>query len=198
MIEFAKSRPIVIVQYQPRWADEFLQIGGELRQVLGATAVRIDHIGSTAVPNLAAKDIIDIQITVADLADETIVRKLSAAGFVGREGLRRDEFIGFAVQETPQLQKRFFREREGERRTHMHIREDGRFNQRYPLLFRDFLRADELICQGYGLIKQRLSQIFPESVEGYLYIKDPLMDMIFHMAETWAESTNWSPDKGFL
>jgi GrpB-like predicted nucleotidyltransferase (UPF0157 family) len=198
MIEFAKSRPIVIVPYQPRWADEFLQIGTELRQVLGATAVRIDHIGSTAVPNLPAKDIIDIQITVADLADETIVHKLSAAGFVGREGLRRDEFIGFADQDTPQLQKRFFREREGERRTHMHIREDGRFNQRYPLLFRDFLRADAITCQGYGLIKQRLSQIFPESIEGYLYIKDPLMDMIFHMAETWAESTNWLPDKGFL
>lgn len=198
MIEFPKSRPIVIVPYQPRWVDEFLQIGGELRRVLGATAVRIDHIGSTAVPNLAAKDIIDIQITVADLADETIVHKLSTAGFVGHEGLRRDEFIGFADQETPQLQKRFFREREGERRTHIHIREDGRFNQRYPLLFRDFLRADEIICQGYGLIKQRLSQIFPESIEGYLYIKDPLMDMIFHMAETWAESTNWSPNDDYL
>ncbi len=198
MIEFPKSRPIVIVPYQPRWVDEFLQIGGELRRVLGATAVRIDHIGSTAVPNLAAKDIIDIQITVADLADEAVVHKLSAAGFVGREGLRRDEFIGFADQETPQLQKRFFREREGERRTHIHIREDGRFNQRYPLLFRDFLRADEIICQGYGLIKQRLSQIFPESIEGYLYIKDPLMDMIFHMAETWAESTNWSPNDDYL
>lgn len=198
MMEFAKSRPIVIVPYQPRWVDEFGQIGGELRRVLGDTAVRIDHIGSTSIPNLPAKDVIDVQITVADLADETIVHKLSAAGFVGREGLRRDEFIGFEDQETPQLQKRFFREREGERRTHMHIREDGRFNQRYPLLFRDFLRADEIMCKGYGLIKQRLSEIFPESVEGYLYIKDPLMDMIFHMAETWAASTDWSPGKEFL
>ena len=198
MIEFEKSRPIVIDVYQPRWVDEFGQIGSALRRVLGDTAVRIDHIGSTSIPDLPAKDIIDVQVTVADLDDATIVQKLSAAGFQGREGLRRDDFIGFADQQSPQLQKRYFREREGERRTHIHIREYGRFNQRYPLLFRDFLRADAITRDGYGLIKQRLSQIFPESIDGYLYIKDPLMDMISHAAELWAENSNWVPDEDYL
>ncbi len=194
MIEFAKSRPIVIVPYQPSWVDEFTQIGGELRRVLGDTAVRIDHIGSTSVPDLPAKDIIDIQVTVADLGDEAVLQKLWAAGFQSDGQYSRDDFVGFADQQTPQLRKRFFREREGERRTHIHIRENGRFNQRYPLLFRDYLRAEPVMRQGYAVIKQRLSQIFPESIDGYLYIKDPLMDMIFHAAQMWAKSSNWSPD----
>ena len=126
MIEFTKSRPIVIVPYQARWGDEFVQIGSELRNVLGDTAVRIDHIGSTSVPNLPAKDIIDIQMTVADLDDQTIAQKLDAAGFQKAGMLRRDEFIGFA-EDSPELRKRYAREREGAKRTHIHIRENGRF-----------------------------------------------------------------------
>jgi len=61
---FEKSRPIVIVPYSESWKHEFIKIGTDLRNVLGASVLRIDHIGSTAVPQLAAKDVIDIQITV--------------------------------------------------------------------------------------------------------------------------------------
>jgi GrpB-like predicted nucleotidyltransferase (UPF0157 family) len=53
--------------YQPTWRDDFLTLGRNLRQALGDLALRIDHIGSTAVPGLAAKDIIDIQVTVLNL-----------------------------------------------------------------------------------------------------------------------------------
>ncbi len=198
MKKFAKSRPIVIEPYQPRWVDDFIYIGSKLRLALGDTVIRIDHVGSTSVPTLSAKDVIDIQITVADLSNEAIVRKLRSAGFQGDAELRYDGFIGFEDAQTKELEKLYFREREGDPRTHIHIREDGRFNQRYALLFRDFLRADEISRKGYGLIKERLSHIFPESIDGYLYIKDPLMDMIFHMAEAWAEQTDWSPDYDYL
>lgn len=198
MKKFAKSRPIVIEPYQPRWVDDFIYIGSKLRLALGDTVIRIDHVGSTSVPTLSAKDIVDIQITVADLSSEAIVRKLRSAGFQGDAELRYDEFIGFDDAQTEELEKLYFREREGDSRTHIHIREDGRFNQRYALLFRDFLRADEISRTGYGLIKERLSNVFPESNDGYLYIKDPLMDMIFHMAETWAGKTNWSPSDDYL
>ena len=60
---------VVIEPYSERWAGEFAGLARRLRDVLGERALRIDHIGSTAVPGLAAKDRIDIQVTVADLAD---------------------------------------------------------------------------------------------------------------------------------
>lgn len=197
MITFEKSRPIVVVPYQSRWVDEFQELGGRLRQVLGDTAVRIDHIGSTSIPDLPAKDIIDIQVTVADLDDPAIVAKLVVAGYEMRVEYGRDEYIGIPDPDSPELRKRYCREPEGERRTHIHIRQDGRFNQQYSLLFRDYLRAHPLMRDGYALIKMRLAEIFPDSIEGYLYIKDPLMDMLFVAAHEWAQTVNWQPDEAY-
>lgn len=198
MIQFMKSRPIIIVPYQPQWVAEFQQIGRQLRQVLGDTAVRIDHIGSTSVPDLPAKDIIDIQITVADLDNPAIVEKLVGAGYEMRAEYGRDEYIGIPDPDSPELRKRYGREPEGSRRTHIHIREDGRFNQRYPLLFRDYLRVHPIMRDGYALIKTRLAEIFPDSIDGYLYIKDPLMDILFAAAQEWARAANWQPDQEYL
>lgn len=52
--------------------------------------------------------------------------------------------------------------------------------------------------QGYAILKSRLAEIFLESIEGYLYIKDPLMDMIFATAQEWAKISQWQPDEHFL
>jgi dephospho-CoA kinase len=60
---------VAIVDYDPSWPDQFEQLAAALRRRLGDAAMGIDHIGSTAVPGLAAKDVIDLQVTVAGLAD---------------------------------------------------------------------------------------------------------------------------------
>ena len=59
-------QPIEVAAYDPAWPVRFAELGRELRAKLGAVALRIDHIGSTSVPGLAAKPIIDIQVSVAD------------------------------------------------------------------------------------------------------------------------------------
>ena len=66
------------------------------------------------------------------------------------------------------------------------------------ILFRDFLRCNETVRLSYEQIKRRLARIFPENIDGYLYIKDPLMDIIFEGAEIWARETSWVPDSDFL
>ena len=71
---------IAIVEYDPRWPDEFRALALQLRAVLGNSALRIDHIGSTAVPGLAAKDVIDVQITVRSL-DPAVEEALRRAGY---------------------------------------------------------------------------------------------------------------------
>lgn len=189
-LTFEKSRPIQVIPYQERWPKEYEETARDLQQALGETARYIDHIGSTAVPGLQAKDVLDIQITVYDLNDSAIQTKLEAVGYTGFTTEYRDVFIGMD-NNSPGLEKRMIREKMGQRRMHIHIREYGRFNQRYPLLFRDYLRASEVTRNTYGLLKERLAKLFPESKGGYYFIKDPLMDMIFEGAKHWALHSGW-------
>jgi GrpB-like predicted nucleotidyltransferase (UPF0157 family) len=81
---------IEIVPYDVRWPEEFRRVGIAVREALGDVAVRIDHIGSTAVPGLAAKDVIDIQVTVERLDREWIVATFTALGYTHPERISRD------------------------------------------------------------------------------------------------------------
>ena len=72
---------IVISPYDPQWPLEFRQLGTPLRAALGDLALRVDHIGSTSVPGLAAKDVIDVQITGAALDKRALVAPLSSLGY---------------------------------------------------------------------------------------------------------------------
>jgi GrpB-like predicted nucleotidyltransferase (UPF0157 family) len=193
-----KSRPVIICDYQPRWVDEFREIGLLIRSLVGSSAVRIDHIGSTAVPGLAAKDVIDLQVTVADLNTvQRVTLPLQEAGF--RQGTEAvyDEFRTMSASDA-ELRKIYMREPEGWRRTHIHIRELGRFNQRYALLFRDYLRASEQVRREYEQVKRRAAQLFPESIDGYLYLKDPVFHIIYEAACLWAKTVDWFPDTAYL
>jgi len=194
-----KSRPVVISPYQARWPAEFRTIGGRIRELVGpAAAVRIDHIGSTAVPGLGAKDVIDVQITVADLdLAGAVATPLRAAGFRQGDEFVYDEFPAMAMAD-PNLRKLYMREPEGERRTHIHIRELGRFNQRYALLFRDYLRASAAVREEYEEVKRRAAQLCPESIDGYLFLKDPVVRIIYEAAALWATMNGWMQDHEFV
>jgi GrpB-like predicted nucleotidyltransferase (UPF0157 family) len=188
-----KSSPVVVVPYQDRWPAEFDRCARALRAALGKAAPRIDHIGSTSVPGLAAKDIIDVQITVDDLGmNAPWADDLRAAGFDVRTDIFTDHQPPWFVGDPSEWSKRYAREPRGERRTHIHIRQAGRQNQRFALLFRDFLRRNERYAVLYALVKSRLSELFPESIDNYLYIKDPVVDVIISAAESWARDAQWA------
>lgn len=195
MRKFPVSHPIAIIPYQKHWPQDFEALKATLKTLLGPLALRIDHIGSTSVPGLAAKDIIDIQVTVHDLADpqlKTCLTELSQnANYRVRTDLR-DELTGLP-EDSPELQKSFIKTLPPQRDANIHIRQQGKLNQRYALLFCAFLRSHPAEREIYGLLKQRLAALFPESIEGYLYIKDPLMDLLYQQAENWAQQTQWSP-----
>jgi len=193
-----KSRPIIISDYQPRWVDEFREVGRIIRTIVGTSAVRIDHIGSTSVPGLAAKDVIDLQITVADLdTPDRVTVPLREAGFRQGTEFVYDEFRTMSPNDAG-LRKIYMREPEGSRRTHIHIRELGQFNQRYALLFRDYLRASETVRREYEITKRRAAQVFPDSIDGYLYLKDPVFHIIFEAACQWARTVDWAPDLDYV
>jgi len=179
---------VEIVAYQERWPSEFRAIAARIRQALGPLALRIDHIGSTSVPGLAAKDLIDIQITVAAL-DDQVRAALTALGYTRREDLR-DHLPPRMVGPASDWEKWFFIEPPEQRITNTHVRVQGRANQRYALLFRDYLRAHPLMAAAYAELKRRLAQHLADP-KMYPDVKDPAVDLIYLAAEDWAVATNW-------
>jgi GrpB-like predicted nucleotidyltransferase (UPF0157 family) len=178
-----------IVAYKPDWPAEFDRIAAGLRMALGDLAVRIDHIGSTAVPGLAAKDVIDVQITVRAL-DEPLRAALTALGYVQSAGIRRDHRPPGASGPDTDWDKWYFSPPAGQRRTHTHVRVAGRPNQRYPLLFRDYLRTHPQPAGAYAELKRRLAQGLADP-DSYPDVKDPAVDLIYFAAEDWAAATGW-------
>ncbi|MDO7845860.1 GrpB family protein [Hymenobacter sp. M29] len=190
--EFQKSRPVVLMPYQATWATEYAEIARRIRAAAGPALERIDHIGSTAVPDLAAKDVIDIQITVATLDDVAeLTHPLWQAGF--RQGAFEYDLYHGLPEQSPELRKLYLREPLGGRRTHIHVREAGRFNARFALLFRDYLRANAPARAEYELLKTRAATVFPESIDGYLFLKEPVFHLIYQAAELWAGKVRWKP-----
>ncbi|MDR3688816.1 MAG: GrpB family protein [Fimbriimonas sp.] len=180
---------IEIVPYRTEWPGEFAAIGLALRRILGERAVAIHHIGSTSVPGMPAKDVIDVQITVSSFSAE-IEEDLVEGGFT-MSLYRSDHCPPGLILADAELEKRLFGN--PGRRGNLHMRQSGRFNQRYPLLCRDFLRANSMAANAYAEIKRQLARHFPDDVEAYYDIKDPVFDALMAGANQWAKSEDWLP-----
>jgi GrpB-like predicted nucleotidyltransferase (UPF0157 family) len=184
---------IEIVPYNPSWPLEFLTIGSSLRAVLGDAALAIHHIGSTAVPGLDAKDVIDVQITVNAFDDAALKVALERVGLVWSDRIAGDHTPPGTTLPDAQLEKRYAKAAASGRATHVHVRAEGRWNQRYPLLCRDYLRSHAGAANAYAEIKRQLARYFPNDSEAYYDIKDPVFDAIMAGAEDWARFTHWMP-----
>jgi GrpB-like predicted nucleotidyltransferase (UPF0157 family) len=155
---------IVVVKYDEAWPARFAEVGARLRRELGDAALRIDHVGSTAVAGLDAKPVIDVQVSVASFEPlDAYRRPIERAGFVYRA-------------DNPELTKRYFREQPGERRTHVHVRRAGSFSEQFNLLFREFLRSHPEHARKYAKLKRRLAEEFsgPDQRSDYVDAKDSL------------------------
>jgi GrpB-like predicted nucleotidyltransferase (UPF0157 family) len=184
---------VAVVPYNPEWSAIFADVGRTLRRICGDTALRIDHIGSTAVPDLAAKDRIDVQIAVEDLSSVDILRpRLEELGYEARPQITHDHVPSGLIENAAAWEKRFFISGPGMRPTNIHIRRLGAANQRYALLFRDYLRAHPASAAAYGQLKYRLAAQVPDMVT-YTDLKDPACDLIMIAAEDWAHWRSWTP-----
>jgi GrpB-like predicted nucleotidyltransferase (UPF0157 family) len=157
--------------------------------------LRVDHIGSTAVPGLPAKDVVDVQAIVRALDP----REELAAAFEPL-GLRPPFGLDGAVDHVPvgwdgdpsNWDKMLFTGSHAGGRCNVHVRVDGRANARYPVLFRDYLRADPLARASWALFKTQLAAI-ADDIEEYAETKDPATDVLLLAAERWAADTGWEP-----
>lgn len=182
-----------IREYDPGWPDAFRDAAARLRMALGESADRIDHIGSTSVPGLASKDVIDIQVSVEHGIDlDSVASELVEAGWTLWPGISRDHAVQGLPSNERVWRKVGLREPHGYRRVNVHVRVLGQPNQRYPLLFRDYLRAHPHSARAYATLKKDLALLLLDDLDRYAAVKDAACDLIFFAAEDWAQTIGWS------
>lgn len=175
-----------VIPYQERWADEGAALASRLQHLLPA-ALAVDHIGSTSVPGMPAKDCIDAMVRVRSLNDPDC-NALLAEGFRERpEAWNHVETVGEVS-----YSKRVFAPPRGGRSVNIHIREVGSPTARYSLLFRDYLRADTDSRATWGQFKSRLAETATD-IYSYGQIKAAAQPLLMTLAEEWAGNTSWRP-----
>lgn len=168
---------ITINKYNPQWPEEFESIKSSLQAALGELALRIDHIGSTSVPGLGAKDVIDIQITVNAL-DDQIRQKLTNAGYKDWGTIAHDHVPQGENDDLKLWEKFFFNQPEGQRPANIHIR-----MTRHP----NSTRSIELL-------KREIAKRHAHDGEAYNEIKEPAYDLLWDATLEWSRYTDWRPE----
>jgi GrpB-like predicted nucleotidyltransferase (UPF0157 family) len=168
----------VIEQYDPAWPDCFETHRRRISEALGVVARRVDHVGSSAVPGLAAKPIVDIQVSVPDVEDEaSYLDPLVSVDYqlrVREQGHRMFRTAAFDV--------------------HVHVCDAGSDWERRHLLLRDWLRRSAADHEAYGNLKLRLQQEDWETMNHYADAKSGLIAEMTVRAEQWALSIGWYPN----
>ncbi len=196
-------RAPAVLPYDSTWPDQARRIVARLKTACGHRAVRIDHIGSTAVPGLAAKDVIDVQVTVAslDVADE-LTDALLSAGYPRVPAIcdvpksdARSTNPEFDHRDDPALwHKRYHASADPGRPTHVHIRVEGWPNQQFALLFVDWLKANSAAQADYLAVKRDAEAGHPTAVH-YADAKEPWFLDAYRRAWAWADATVWQPQR---
>jgi GrpB-like predicted nucleotidyltransferase (UPF0157 family) len=185
---------VVVVPYDPRWPGRAAAELADICVALGPVVVHADHIGSTSIPQMPAKDVLDLQLSVRDLAE-------AAAAFdepLARRGYRRlpyghDHVPAGDVSDPELWVKRLWTRRDhpaGD--VNLHVRVVGSPNERLALLFRDWLRAHPDAVAGYGRFKLELAAAV-DDLNTYTDIKDPVVDVVVAAAGRWASEIGWRP-----
>jgi len=165
---------VTLVDHDPSWRDRFDRERAKIAAALGSEAIRIEHVGSTAVPGLAAKPIIDIQLSVGDVELETsYLPALEAAGYSLR------------VREPGHRLARIFES------VHLHVCASGSAWERRHLLFRDWLRHDANDRALYEATKRELSGVEWETRNHYADAKSEVIEQVMVRAERWATDKGW-------
>lgn len=191
---------ITLREYDPAWPQRFAAFGADLRRSLldrvPDRLVAIHHIGSTSVPGLAAKDLVDVQVTLQPVDVRNPLEPFEPV-------CEAIEVLGYRWQrDNPDLRKRFFHldaepgpdEASGRRLVNLHVRPHGEFSAQAALLLRDLLRASPEARQRYEATKRELAERDWPTVDDYAAAKGDTIWALLRTADEWAASTGWCPD----
>ncbi|MFN2389260.1 MAG: GrpB family protein [Actinomycetota bacterium] len=175
-----RREAVVVVDHDTGWPALFERAKGLLRGALGPTAVHIAHVGSTAVPGLCAKAVIDVQVSVPNVTDEDAYRpSIEGLGYPLRARQPDHRFFRSPPHAVPFV--------------HVHVCTAGSDWERRHLLFVDYLKAHPDRAEEYGRLKKELAGRFENDREAYTDAKDDFIAETLNLAQPWAESERWTP-----
>ncbi|MEO6789645.1 MAG: dephospho-CoA kinase, partial [Ornithinibacter sp.] len=172
----------------PSWPAQADRLLARIRHGVGDLAVTLDHIGSTSVSGLVAKDVIDLQVGVRSLADAddpAFLAGMRSVGFVRPEGEWSDN-----GKDGPLWPKRFHGSCDPGRVAYVHVREVGSPGWRWALMFRDWLRASPQEREAYAAMKTSVAASAP-TIDEYVDAKEPWFDHADARARDWVARTSW-------
>jgi len=167
------DRTVVVVDYDEEWPRRFDDLRARMWPIVADVAVRIEHVGSTSVPGLAAKPIIDITVVVAGRGDVLpTIERLATLGYRHRGNLGIDD-------------REAFDHGSGLPRHNLYVCPEGTSGLVNQLAVREYLRAHPDVACRYGELKKRLASRFPHDVDSYVFGKtDFILDVLRHAGLT--------------
>jgi GrpB-like predicted nucleotidyltransferase (UPF0157 family) len=171
---------IMVCEYDPTWVALFEQERTQLSRVLGARMTAIEHVGSTSVPGLAAKPIIDLLVGVKSLpeARSCCLEPLGALGYA-----YIPEYESWLPEEL------FFRKGiRGPWTHHVHMMEPSNPRWEGFVVFRDYLRSHPEIAAAYGNLKKALALVLNEDIAAFRNAKSPFVQAVMVQARAWKAS----------
>jgi GrpB-like predicted nucleotidyltransferase (UPF0157 family) len=182
-------RPVSIVDYRPQWDVDYARLASRIWSLQLADEGEVEHVGSTSVPGLAAKDVIDVQVRVRVLEGEVVVERFADLGFRWRP----EEWNNLEPTRCGPIPKLVFAPPVGHRPVNVHVRTDQTQGARDTVLFRDFLRAQPGMRDAWAQFKRAASAATsPPDITAYARLKDPAWKVLMYAADAWAERTGWS------
>jgi GrpB-like predicted nucleotidyltransferase (UPF0157 family) len=173
--------PIIVIEYDPAWPQTFRTLADRALTAMGDVAVGAEHVGSTAVPGLAAKPIIDLDLILRTAADIPIaVARLAALGYI-HEGDR-----GIPGRDASRWPP-------GEPRHHLYVLPADSAELRRHLAFRDYLRTHLDAARAYGDLKRAAAQQYRNDRAAYMAAKDALIKGILAGQATTRTGATGSP-----
>ena len=163
------TKRVIVLPYDERWKKDFLAIKAELAAALGPLALRIEHVGSTSVPSLSAKPIIDIDVVIQDYSVfEEVVSAL------GRIGYQHEGDLGIAGREAFKYDRK-----EHLRKHHLYVCPEDSPELKRHIAFRDYLRTHPDAVREYSMIKEEGAKKYPNDIDGYIAYKSPFIERIY-------------------
>jgi len=175
-----EQREVELVPHNPEWSQLAEEEAKRILEQLSIPVIGVYHIGSTSIPGIKAKPILDFVIEVEDLDD--IIRSTEMLGELG--------YISKGEYGIPGRQF-FTKDTDGERSHHLHVFQQGHPDIERHLVFRDFLRANPEAAQKYEIIKEKLAKRFPKESGNYTEAKSDFILSMDEVARYWLEQNGF-------
>ncbi|SCW44386.1 GrpB domain, predicted nucleotidyltransferase, UPF0157 family [Lachnospiraceae bacterium C10] len=165
-----RTKHVVVLPYDEKWKQDFIDIKTELSQALGELAISIEHVGSTSVKGLAAKPIIDIDVVVTKERINDAILALKNIGYIHEGNLGIPGREAFAYEGKEHLQQH-----------HLYVCPEDSLELKRHLAFRDYLRLHSEAVNEYSKVKVEAAKLYPEDIDKYIDYKAAVIEKIYSL-----------------